>query len=332
MPTLIENPRWIAIIKPMFNLLGTVSGYREFDISFWFLLFFSLFFAILIGDAGYGLVLIGLTLFARLKMRKAPAGPFALLFVLSGATVIWGALSGTWFGVEALAANPVLSRLVLPQIASFGVENTDTIMVICFLIGAVHLSVAHLVSFVRRFPRLAAFADLGWLSVLWGLFFVVRYIVLQQPLHPLVPYLIVPGLAFVIVFAEQQGRFFKGLLLGLAKLPLKFLNSISAFSDIISYVRLFAVGLATIEVAKSFNAMAADMGFGIPGGLAAALVLFFGHTLNIVMGAMSVIVHGVRLNMLEFSGHLGMEWTGIPYEPFREREKQSLSASERSTE
>ena len=57
--------------------------------------------------------------------------------------------------------------------------------------------------------------------------------------------------------------------------------------------------------------------------LIAAFILFFGHALNILMGAMSVIVHGVRLNMLEFSGHLGMEWTGIPYKPFEERENQA---------
>ena len=322
-PTLIENPRWIQIIKPMFSILGTVAGYREFDISFWFLLFFSLFFAMLIGDAGYGVLLVALTLFARLKMRKAPAGPFALMFVLSGATIVWGALSGTWFGVEALARTPVLSRIVLPQIASFGYQNTDTIMLICFVIGAVHLSIAHLVSFIRRLPRLVAFADLGWLSMLWGLLFVVRYIVLQQPLNPIALYLIAPGLVLVILFAEQQGKFLKGLLVGIAKMPLKLLNSISAFSDIISYVRLFAVGLATIEVARAFNEIAAGIGFGIPSGLIAAFILFFGHALNILMGAMSVIVHGVRLNMLEFSGHLGMEWTGIPYEPFRERDSKA---------
>jgi V/A-type H+-transporting ATPase subunit I len=67
--------------------------------------------------------------------------------------------------------------------------------------------------------------------------------------------------------------------------------------------------------------MAANVGFdGMASGLIAALILFFGHTLNIVMGAMSVIVHGVRLNMLEFSGQLGMQWTGVPYKPFQETE------------
>ncbi len=317
-PTLVENPRWIRIIRPIFSLMETTPGYREFDISFLFLLFFSLFFAMLIGDAGYGIVLFLLTVLGRIKMRKSPAGPFFLLFVLSGATIVWGALSGTWFGVEALASHPLLSRIVIPEIASFGVENTKAVMLICFLIGAVHLSIARALSFIRKLPRLAAFSELGWLTILWGMFFVVRYIVLQEALNPVGIWLVAAGLLLVVLFGSQKGKFLKGFLFGLVSLPLSLLDAISAFSDIVSYVRLFAVGLATVAVAANFNAMAAEVGFGIPSGLISAFILFFGHTLNIVMGAMSVIVHGVRLNMLEFSGQLGMEWSGIPYKPFKE--------------
>jgi V/A-type H+-transporting ATPase subunit I len=194
-------------------------------------------------------------------------------------------------------------------------------MLLCFVIGAVQLSVAHLSNFIRGLPRLAAFSQLGWLSVVWGMFFFIRYIVLAEPLIPAALWLVAAGLALVVLFGEQRGGFFKGLAMGVARLPLKLLDSISAFSDIISYVRLFAVGLATVEVARAFNTMVASMGFALPEGLFGALILFFGHGLNIAMGAMAVIVHGVRLNMLEFSGHLGMEWTGIPYEPFKEHEQ-----------
>jgi len=319
-PTLVENPRWIRIIRPMFQLMETTPGYREFDISFIFLLFFSLFFAMLIGDAGYGIVLFILTLAGRLAMLKRPGGAFSLLFVLSGATIVWGALSGTWFGVEAMARNPLLSRIVIPQIASFGVENTKTVMYLCFLIGAVHLSIARLINFIRGLPRLVAFSELGWLSILWGMFFVTRYIVLQEALNPLGIWLVAAGILLVVVFGEQKGKFLKGLAFGLMRLPLSLLDSIGSFSNIVSYVRLFAVGLATVAVAANFNAMAAEVGFGIPSGLISAFILFFGHTLNIIMGAMAVIVHGVRLNMLEFSGQLGMEWTGMPYKPFQETE------------
>jgi V/A-type H+-transporting ATPase subunit I len=319
-PTLVENPRWIRIIRPMFQLMETTPGYREFDISFIFLLFFSLFFAMLIGDAGYGIILFVLTLVARLAMPRRPGGVFSLLFVLSAATIVWGALSGTWFGVEALARQPLLSRIVIPQIASFGVENTKKVMFLCFVIGAVHLSIARLINFFRGLPGLVAFSELGWLSILWGMFFVTRYIVLQEALNPMGIWLVGAGILLVVVFGEQKGKFFKGVAFGLLRLPLSLLDSISSFSNIVSYVRLFAVGLATVAVATNFNAMAAEVGFGFPSGLISAFILFFGHTLNIIMGAMSVIVHGVRLNMLEFSGQLGMEWTGVPYKPFQETE------------
>jgi V/A-type H+-transporting ATPase subunit I len=320
-PTLVENPKWISIIRPMFKLMDTTPGYREFDISFIFLLFFSLFFAMLIGDAGYGIVFFILTLVGRITMRGRPGGAFTLLFVLSIATIVWGALSGTWFGVKALASQPILSKIVIPQIASFGVENTKSMMFLCFLIGAVHLGIARMLNFVRGLPKLVAFSELGWLSVLWGMFFVIRFIVLQQPLNPLGFWLVGAGILLVVLFGEQRGdNFFKSAAIGLARLPLSILDSIGCFSDIVSYVRLFAVGLATVAVATNFNGMAAKVGFGFPSGLISAFILFFGHTLNIIMGAMAVIVHGVRLNMLEFSGQLGMQWTGVPYKPFQETE------------
>ncbi|MBN2444535.1 MAG: V-type ATP synthase subunit I, partial [Spirochaetales bacterium] len=91
---------------------------------------------------------------------------------------------------------------------------------------------------------------------------------------------------------------------------------ISCFSDIISYVRLFAVGLATVKVAEAFNEMAAGAGFGPFGVIIAVLILILGHSLNMTMAALSVMVHGIRLNMLEFSGHMDLQWAGTKYKPF----------------
>lgn len=325
-PTLIKNPKWVEIIKPVFNILGTIPGYKEFDISFWFLLFFTPFFAMIIGDAGYGAILLLGTLFARIKMKKAPSAPFTLMFLMSIATIAWGAITGTWFGSDVLANMGILKEWTIPFIASFpdknsSINTTQFIMNLCFIIGGVQLTIAHLKNFIKLFPSAVAFAEPGWITMLWGLFFLVQNIVLGQPMNPLTMPLIIIGFALVNVFCEQApGRnFFKGILLGLAGAPLKLLDSISAFSDIISYVRLFAVGLASVEVAKAFNAMAGGIGFDdFTSGLITTLILVAGHMLNIMMGALSVLVHGVRLNMLEFSGHLGMEWSGRVYKPFKE--------------
>ncbi len=92
---------------------------------------------------------------------------------------------------------------------------------------------------------------------------------------------------------------------------------VRAFSDLVSYIRLFAVGYATLVVAVSFNTMALDLkDSGIAGFFAAVLVVVLGHGMNLALASMGVLVHGIRLNMLEFSSHLGMEWSGTRYRPF----------------
>ena len=103
MPTKVKYGKVSGLIQPVFDILGILPGYRESDISLWFFLFFTLFFAMIIGDAGYGmLILIGTIVFAvKTKGEKKYSNIVYLLFVLSIATVIWGAITGTWFGMES---------------------------------------------------------------------------------------------------------------------------------------------------------------------------------------------------------------------------------------
>jgi V/A-type H+/Na+-transporting ATPase subunit I len=328
-PTLIRNSKVVRIIQPVFDFLGTIPGYKEKDISFFFLIFFSVFFAMIIGDGGYGIIFLGLSIFAGSKIKKKTGkvpDAVILLTEMSILTIIWGAITGTWFGSIAISKLPLLNIFIIEKIASFtDVPNAQYIKHLTFIIGTIHLSIAHIwnfISMLKKKPVIKAFAQLGWLSMVLGLYFLVLNFVLSADEFP-VPqtaiYMIFAGLIAVIVFNEQEGNFFKGLLKGIAGLMPTFLDSISAFSDIISYIRLFAVGLATVAVASSFNSMAAGMGTGVVGIIGSILILGFGHALNLAMAALSVVVHGVRLNVLEFSGHLGMEWTGENYNPFKNR-------------
>jgi V/A-type H+-transporting ATPase subunit I len=158
-----------------------------------------------------------------------------------------------------------------------------------------------------------------------GLYFLVLFMLLKVTLVSFAVYMIGGGLAFYFIFAEQKGgNFFKNILKSFTNFLPTFLNAVGSFADIISYIRLFAVGLAGSSIAQSFNEMAIPVdGFGAVGVsfvlrlFAAVLILVFGHALNIVMNALSVIVHGVRLNLLEYgANHLGMEWSGYAYKPF----------------
>lgn len=316
-PTLLKNPRWVNIIKPVFNFMGTLPGYKEHDISFWFLLFFSLFFAMIVGDAGYGLLFFVATYLVRRKFKKAPAEPFFLAYLLSAATIVWGALSGNWFGAEAIANIPLFNALVVERIDGFIAANRDFMIYFYFLLGVVHLTIARAIKALRYIGSFKVLAEIGWIFILWAAFFIAGQFA-GRPVPNFILPLVFFGIALVVLFSNFQKNILKGALVSLGTLPL---DVISSFTDIISYIRLFAVGYATLAIAAAFNDMALGIGLGgLLGGLISAVIIFLGHSLNIMLCLMSVIVHGVRLNLLEFSGQLGMEWSGVEYRPFREEE------------
>jgi len=324
-PTLLKNPKPVRLIKPVLAFLGTNPGYAERDISHWFLGFLTIFFAMIIGDAVYGLILLALGVFFGLKIKlsgkKLPEA-IMLLIVFSLATITWGAMTGTWLAMpfEKLPFGAELQKLTVPFLL-----DPQNVKLLCFSMGMGHLMIAHFLRFMREVvqkPHIHAFAQLGWISVLFGAFWLVLNIVLDAAKYP-VPewaiYFIAGGMGAVFMFAEQKGQnFFKGILSSFANIIPTALSGVNAFADIISYIRLFAVGLAGFAIETSFNTMANGMfDSGGSGIIAGFLIMFAGHSLNLVMGALSVIVHGIRLNMLEFSGHIGLEWAGFGYKPFK---------------
>lgn len=325
-PTKVKYSKAGALMKPVFDILGTVPGYNEYDISFLFLLFFTLFFAMIIGDAAYGMLILILTIAVHVKTKKL-SNAVLLLYVLSGATVVWGAVTGTWFGIKGAMNVPFLRALVIPGIANypemFNVATTaaqNNVMKFSFSLGLVQLSLACVMNIRKKLGKkdLSWVADLGWLMSIVSLYFLVLYLVVKQPVN-LLPVACIVGLGFVLVLTfggQGPGKSFgEGLKAGLGGAFTTFLDTISAFGNVMSYIRLFAVGMSGLAIAQSFN----DMAAGLKGPLvvAAVVILVIGHALNLVMAFLSVAVHAVRLNLLEFSGQLGMEWSGKEYDPFR---------------
>ncbi len=329
-PTKVRYSKVSRLIKPVFDILSIQPGYREQDISLWFFLFFILFFAMIIGDAGYGfLILLGTAAF-HLKTKKLNDVLF-LLYVLSGATIVWGALTGTWFGIEKAMEVPFLKSLVIPGFANypqyFDVSSTaqqNNIMKFSFTIGAVQMALGSLLAIRKKIAEknLSWIADLGWVIAIVAMYLLALVLVIGESI-PMIPVFGAIGLAFLLVVLfsgmEPGKTFGQGLKAGLGGAFTAFLNTISCFGNVMSYIRLFAVGMAGLAIAQSFNDIAS--GFKGPLVIVGVAVVIIGHALNLVMGFLSVVVHGVRLNVLEFSGQVGLEWTGIPYEPFKENEK-----------
>ena len=319
-PTLLRNPKWVSPIKAVLKMIGVVPGYRELDVSALFLIFLSIFFAFIIGDGGYGVLFLSLTLFFKFKTRgrKAAQPALDLMLLMSACTVVFGMLTGNWFGIPIESLPGFMKDLTVPYVTGWTEGRWDPdlaanhVMFICFSIAVVHLGIAHLWNVVRKINSFAALVDLGWLFCTCSLYTFVLNMVLYLELPPLVQTLQLP------LLGAGAGLVALGLILtksyfGLVTL---FLDLIGNFVDVISYVRLYAVGAASLAIAQAFNGMAADIGFSGIGALGAAFILFAGHGLNVILGAMGVMVHGIRLNTLEFSGHAGVEWAGSPFAPF----------------
>lgn len=345
-PTKLKNNKLVGLIYPLSDFLDVVPGYREYDISGWFLLFFSIFFGMIFGDAGYGALMVLMSvimLIAGLIKRKAPKSETGLLFVLGLATMVWGTLTCSWFGIPVDKLPPVLVSLAFkPFSSAYAAQSEENnalvvqnLQIFCFTLALIHLSIAHIKSIVRNRRSLKLLGDAGSLFMLWGMFYVVLNLIIGNArfsfdapipigflsgysfMH-LVIVLLVGGFVLNFIFANYEGSVKQSIFASLQNIISVLLGIVNVFSDIVSYIRLWAVGLAGAAIASTVNTMASPLlrtfilfVFGI-------LLLVFGHGLNLILNALSVIVHGVRLNTLEFSGHLGMSWTGFKYKPFKE--------------
>ena len=326
-PTKLRSNKVSRLIKPIYDILDIAPGYREMDISLWFFLFFILFFAMIIGDGGYGLLILAATVAIHVKQKKVTDATF-LLYILSIGTIVWGAVTGTWFGMESAMNVPFLRALVIPSIAtypeSFGVTSTQTqfaIMKFSLSVGIVQLVLGKVLSIKKKLAEkdLSLIAEIGWMIAVICMYMLSLNLVIGEDIN-LKPVFIGIGIAFVTVVLfggmTPGATFGQSLKSGLAGSFTTFLDTISCFSNVMSYIRLFAVGMAGVAISQSFN----DIGGGMPGILVVvgAVIIILGHALNIAMCFLSVVVHGVRLNVLEFSGQAGIEWAGVSYDPFKE--------------
>ncbi|QTQ14088.1 ATPase [Treponema parvum] len=342
-PTKLKNNKLVSLIYPLTDFLGTVPGYYEYDISGWFLLFFTVFFGMIFGDAGYGLLLTASALigiFISLAKKKRVDPFLGLLLLVSLATVAWGTVTCTWFGLRMdqipdvlknLSVKPLSNAFVSDYSGKKGVTTvTQNLQIFCFSIAVLQLSLAHVKSMIKNIRSLKFFGDLGSMLMIWGMFYVVLSMVVDAkifgfdrefygiPLGLSSVCAVGVGFALSFVFSNYAGNILESVLESVKNIISVLLGVVNVFSDIVSYIRLWAVALAGSAISATVNQMAGPMWGKLSMVVFFLILLVFGHGLNMVLNVLSVIVHGVRLNTLEFSTHLGMSWSGFKYAPFSE--------------
>jgi V/A-type H+/Na+-transporting ATPase subunit I len=326
-PTLLDNPPALRGGEGLVEFYMT-PAYRLWDPSKAVFLAFAVFFAMIFSDAGYA-ALLGVVLLAMWKRMGRTASGRGLRDVMLALvifSIVYGILVGTYFGVEPRAGSWLASLHVLDA------SNQRLMMWIAIGVGAAHLTYANLVTVWWRRHSSTALSALGWSAVILGGFCVglgkgYPDIPALTPLPSVGLWGLALGGVLVLVFTSERpfslapkhvfGRLLDGLkgVTGLSK----------AFGDVLSYLRLFALGLASIKLAEAFNGLAAtsfaSRGVGV---LLALLILLVGHSINFAMGIMSGVVHGLRLNLIEFF-NWSLPEEGEQFLPF---EKKALKAEE----
>ncbi len=312
-PTLIRYPWWARPMKGLFQILGTVPGYLEFDVSAAFMIALPILSAILISDTGYGLLYLLLPAVFYRRMKAAGVAELAQLVMVIGAcSVVWGVITCSIFGYDF---SWLLGRQRPFIPVNMEPATMDRLMLISATLGAIHLAIAHLWKAKAAFPRLTFLSEVGWVVWFYGIYGLVIMVLTNAPFElwrfPYYPWGLIVGGSLAVLFSSPDRNPLKMVGLGLANFPL---SAIGSFGDTMSYLRLMAIGLAGSVLAVSFNEMTSSLPI-----VAMIPLIIIAHALNVALSIISLLAHGVRLNMLEFSNNLGMQWSGYAYEPFSRR-------------
>jgi V/A-type H+-transporting ATPase subunit I len=334
-PTKLKNNRLASLIKPLTDFLEVVPGYNEIDISGFFLFFFVLFFGMIFGDAGYGALVLLAGIVGIIKTAKKGVPPVLKLLTLLGlSNFIWGVLTCSWFGISLEYLPAALKNISLPLISNVTSGESEygkkivqqNLMIFCFSLALLQLSIGHILAIFHN-KSLKVLGDLGNIAMLGGMYFIILSLIAsnearQIPLFPQAIYVFAVGFVLNFVFGNYDGSVGRSIVESLKNIISVILGIANVFSDIMSYIRLWAVGLAGAAIADTVDTMAGPMLGHFVFFVFGVLLLVFGHGLNIVLNVLSVLVHGVRLNTLEFSGHVGLTWAGTAYKPFSETDKK----------
>lgn len=360
-PTYLENTGIHRVAEDLTHIYDTPSN-TDKDPSMWVLVFFSLFFAMIIGDGGYGLVFLLVSLYIRYKIKpekKLGKRMLTLMTVLCVSCIGWGLLTTSFFGIPIGFDNPIRKVSVMQWLvekkAAFHINHQDEVWkewvekipelkdvknpkqfvqegvtylnqtpvnaVLNKFTDNILMELALLIGCIHVILSLGRYMFRNWPAIGWILFIIGAYLAVPKFLHATSiihfvfgvnpdtaptdgKYLMYIGLGVAVALSFMKNKIY-GLL--------EATNVVQIFSDILSYLRLYALGLSGSLLTATINEMAGSLNFVL-----AAIILVAGHTVNMVLGVMGGVIHGLRLNFLEWY-HYSFEGGGKPFSPLHKR-------------
>ena len=301
-------------------LFFMTPNYKAWDAGTVLFFSFCLFFGMIMNDAVYSL-LFGLIIgMFHKKMSKSQKGSRLrnMFYFMSLAGILWGMLAGSYFGVEPESG-------FLKSIHIIDMSNYTKMMKLSVIIGAIHIVLANLIVAFNLRKKLHSLSRIGWCFVITGgLLLWLGYTGDLNDNYKTVlgPTFGILGAVFILFFESHRPiNNFKNIIMRLLDGINGLWHITGAFGDVLSYMRLFALGLAGAALAMTFNKMAVNVyNSSHIGVIFSFFILLIGHILNLALSLMAAFVHGIRLNVIEF-----FKWAlseeGYPFKPFKKTEE-----------
>ncbi len=314
-PIKLINSKFARLFEPIGELFS-LPKYGELDLTVYFAPFFMLFFGFCLGDAGYGLVILLGTTLAKLK-KNPKMKPYLTLGQLLGAsTFIMGLLFGNIFGV-ALAEQPIFDGIKDMFL------NSEKVFWLSIMVGGVQVIFGNVIKVANKIKQsgfVHGLSTIGWLVVfLTAVVAIVSSTLLKDSPHQgMLSTIVNIGLAvggFLILFFQNPGgNIFAGVAGGLWDV---YSTITGVFGDLLSYIRLFALGVSSTILGLVVNQMALSaLGVDYAGPILFVIVVVLGHTANLAISSLGSFVHPMRLTLVEFYKNAGFSGGGKEYKPF----------------
>ncbi|MEO1050590.1 MAG: V-type ATPase 116kDa subunit family protein [Bacteroidota bacterium] len=323
-PVLLKNPKYPKFFEPITRIFQ-LPNYYELDLTPFIAVFYPILFAYCLGDAGYGLILLIAAVVGAFTFLKTSRGMAILGIILGVMTTVMGVIkSGSIFGLPLAGedANPLFSFLaeyiLIPDDREFWLNAFN----VALMIGVVQILSGIMISIynkVRYHSMVAALPQVGKLfmvtSLIWIFLADMQGVAVLAPLPIVRQLILVTGVLLVLFFHDMKksivGRTASGIL------PLFFIVT-GILGDVLSYVRLFALGVASSVLGLVVNQIGMGMINGAWWGFILAIVfLLIGHGLNFALATLGAFVHPLRLTFVEFYNNAQFEGGGVEYKPFR---------------
>ena len=322
-PIKLKNNRFAKLFEPIGEMYD-LPNYYELDLTPFFAPFYMLFFGLCLGDSAYGLLFLIIAIIARFKVKPAMKPLIDLVIWLGSSTVIMGFISGTFFGFSLIDAK-------IEWLENFKVIMLDSnkLFYASLIIGVIQILYGIFVKafgIVRRFGWAASLSTWGWLFILVGVGSAYGIGTLLNLNATLINYMMyaMGGIGVLLVFILNDIKRNPLINVG-AGIWDAYNMATGLLGDVLSYVRLFALGICGSVMGFVFNDLALNIKDGIPVPgldiLVMLIIMLLGHGINIFMASLGAFVHPMRLTFVEFYKNAGFEGGGKKFKPFARYQK-----------